>query len=70
MRRDDSVIRTEGTAVEDDAPPNEEDMPARSSLLEAGVALRELSGDVVNVGIVGGVRSSHAVINEGEWSRV
>lgn len=70
MRREDSVIRTEGTGVEDDAPPSEEDMPARSSLLEAGVAFRELSGDVVNVGIVGGVSLVHAVINEGEWSRM
>lgn len=64
MRREDSVIRTEGTGVEDDAPPSEDDMPARSSLLEAGVTLRELSGDVVNVGIVGGVAWDHAIINE------
>lgn len=44
----------------DFAPLVDEDAPARSSLEETGVMLRELSGEVVNVGIVSKVGSRHA----------
>lgn len=43
----------------DGAPLAEEDAPARSSLEDTGVMLRELSGEVVNVGGMLGKSDSH-----------